>query len=719
MKNLIHKLILVLSISSSFAQETNNPILPSVSGQNNPVIIISNPGIAGAYSGGVGAGVAYPPMGGGYGSGLGGYPGGFGGSGYSTNQGGLNGAVTNMDKTSCPFLQKDADVSALWNSTKDTLKQISDKKESGACTLVQSNSATLQRAMENFERQKFRSLGGASTAYASYGSYLSGEIQPNCENYEDLYQNEYEQMLSLVTRNYPMSAMPGDYLSACGKFYPTNTDNFTYSDAFKNCLGDSLAKKIEISHIECKGKSKYLDKIENQKASFKAQQEALLQINSAISQLTKNISQCDNKDLVQSSIKSIISIGSTISSPAIGGVGGVAAAFGGDIINNIVNLLYNGSVKKDWAEMDKEDRYNMNACLFYQSQKLRCNMDQSTEASPYINASCSVSSLNPVGQEALAFSREVLQITSFNPDNIKMTKLIEFLGKPEDDMAPIDFLSTTVLNGLKDKSMYSEMAIVEKFLQGYKEVKTIRDGISSGSIKASQMIPTVSLEQSPGSTQPAYKVLEGLEKEMLELDMQTVLSIFIQSQNGDNVSTLAQYHEYSKMISKQFQEMQQKAMFDWNNLRTVDMATTALVNNLKDQFEDRLKVHFNTDLKTAMAFEKENKSKAFDSLSGLINDCLYTEGMHAMGKSDLKDEARSTAKISTPSIFKKYCGKLQCASSGAPPYNYAKTTPESFRQYQCSSIYNSPYSVMVMKSNFLRDGKICGYTLADIFKAGN
>lgn len=144
-----------------------------------------------------------------------------------------------------------------------------------------------------------------------------------------------------------------------------------------------------------------------------------------------------------------------------------------------------------------------------------------------------------------------------------------------------------------------------------------------------------------------------------------------------------------------------------------DMATTSLVNNLKDQFLERLEVHFKSDIKTAIAFEKDNKEKAFDSLSGIINDCFYTEGIHAMGRSKTGSDARSTAIIGKSDDYQKFCAKLKC-EKGIPQYDYNKASPESFRKHQCTTNFNGQQIIERLKQNYLKDGKICENSLGDI-----
>lgn len=103
----------------------------------------------------------------------------------------------------------------------------------------------------------------------------------------------------------------------------------------------------------------------------------------------------------------------------------------------------------------------------------------------------------------------------------------------------------------------------------------------------------------------------------------------------------------------------------------------------------------------------------FDSLSGIINDCLYTEGIHAMGRSKSGSDARSTAMIGKSDDYQKFCSKFKC-ESGIPSYDYNKASPESFRKHQCSSNFNGQQIVERLKQNYLRDGKICGSSLSDI-----
>lgn len=627
---------------------------------------------------------------------------------------------------SCPFLSKDQDVATLWQSTKDVLSDIARRKESDGCALVMSNAAVLQKALDNLETEKFRSVDGGSSSYSASSYYVdptmgysstntSGPVTPNCDNYETVYQYEYEELLKLSSRNYQITSMPTDYEQCASLANPFNP-NQIYADGFSNCIADVFSKKLQKGHIKCEGQAKYINKLDRQKNAFAAQKDALTKINSAITGLSKHLSDCSNQELVKSSIQSVISIGSMMASPAIGGVGGVASALSADVLNNIINMMYSGGVKKDLAEMDKEDAYNRNACLFLQSQQLRCMDGKPVQLS--LNE-CEQQELKPLGNETLIILNNLKRTISFSSENQKLKNLTDYLKEKKDSKSPIDRLENEVLPEMRKSGLFKEMAIVEDFLKGINLASNLQNQLQSGQLNPSSLIPPLEIKTSrnPASEQiPAYEALEKLEAQILSLDIQGALNGLIQTQGKNDPLGAASYHEVVRQITQQYNELNQSTINNWSNLRTVDMATTALVNNLKEQFIERLGVHFKSDLKTAIAFEKENKEKAFDSLSGIINDCLYTEGIHAMDKSRSETDARSTALISKSDHYQKLCEKFKCPS-GIPAYDYNNSSPESFRKHQCSSNFNGLQIIERLKKNFLKDGKICGSSLNEILSS--
>jgi hypothetical protein len=676
------------------------------------------------------------PLGnGGYGGMPGGFDpsmgfGGYGNAGIGIN--GLPGVTNDPNAGGCPFTNQDKSVEGVWKSTKETLKQIAQKKEfSQACTLVQSNSGNLQRALAKFENQTFRPVDGAMTAYGNSYAQLSGNMSPDCVNYVDLYQNEYEQMLSLVAKDYELSSMPGDYRNGCIKFYPDDGDDFKYSSEFITCLGDVLSKKIEVAHIQCKGKTDHLDKIEMKRDLFKAKQESLLDINSALSALSKNIYKCDNKDLVESSLKSIITIGSKLAAPLTGGIGGVAAAFGGNVLENLVSFLFSKGNSRDLAAMEKEEKYNQMACLFYNAQKIRCSSDKfgqgmmaygygggyngyggSFGPSAKKAVSCADIKREEVNNKVEELTGFMFQTVSQLPTGRKTASLLKFLNEKNKifkNQTPMEFLKNKVLKKLGDERLYSDKAKLEKFVAGVEHLSTLDKGLQNGTIKSSAPY----LNSISNETKPAFEVLKELEDEVMKSDFSTALYTFKTIDTPEDAVQAARNAEYIKMITEQSVKSQKNALFSWKNTRTLDMSITVMVNNLKDEFEDTLEDHFKSGFKSAINLEKENRTAAFNQLSGIINDCLFTESMYKMKSSNIQTDALSTTKIGNNPTYKRYCEKIKCQK-----IKDNNLEPEKFKRRQCAELYGASWKINQLKAEFENTGKICGSSLKEIYEAG-
>ncbi len=663
----------------------------------------------------------------GYGSTLPGQPlnGGFG----------MNTAPVAVQDSSCPFQSQSEDVRAIWDNTKQILETLSQEQESGQCGLVRASSANLQQALSRLEGQKFRNLSGSSSILQNTRAQLAGMIEPNCQNYEDLFFNEYEQMINLVAGNYRMGSMPPDYHQECVQHYPLDEANFVYSAEFTNCLGDVLAQKIELAHNNCKGQSRYLDNIENQRAVFQAKKESLVQLQGAMNQLAQNIHNCDDKGIAQSAMRSLINVGSIIASPLTGGSSGVAVAFGGNILDSIIGFLFSKDSKSDLAAMNAEDDYNQKACLFYNAQRLRCNANYTMLGAAIAQNTVSTCQtkheVNALDREVIDWLKGLNNIT-FNLQGGKRAKaLIDFFRSNEKTLAgvpTIDFLNNQLKQKLIEEGGFQELAELNKFVRNFEELERIIQGISAGEIDPGAM--TESLTE-PSNSIPYFEKIRELETSLVS---NNIVSSSIQNFAAAGAGTKDSFFDalkYSKSVEayqKYIIEMQNNVQNQWNNTRTLDMSITVMVNNLKDKFEDRLADHFLADTKSAKAILDAGSSRedanqlysrrasAFNQLSGIINDCLYTEGMHRMQEADLNDGARSTTNLKSSDKYEKYCKHFKCLqNSFASEVN--KNDPEAFRSLQCSNFYAADSLIAMMRQNFMQTGRICNKTIDEIYKS--
>ena len=158
-------------------------------------------------------------------------------------------------------------------------------------------------------------------------------------------------------------------------------------------------------------------------------------------------------------------------------------------------------------------------------------------------------------------------------------------------------------------------------------------------------------------------------------------------------------------------------MDGWKDDRSVDYSITAMVNNLKDKFEERLRSHFKTDLKTAIGYgnHRKDRESAFNQMSAIINDCLYTQAMYDMQKTNMSSGARSTTKLKKSDFFQDYCKNFKC-HVGGPFITYNESEPGDYRRMMCSQMYSAPHTLDLMKREFVGTGKICGKSLKDIMK---
>ncbi len=648
---------------------------------------------------------------------------------------GMNTSLVAVQDSSCPFQSQSEDVRAIWDNTKQILETLSQEQESGQCGLVRASSANLQQALSRLEGQKFRNLSGSSSILQNTRAQLAGMIEPNCQNYEDLFFNEYEQMINLVAGNYRMGSMPPDYHQECVQYYPLDETNFVYSEEFNNCLGDVLAQKIELAHNNCKGQSRYLDNIEDQRAVFQAKKESLVQLQGAMNQLAQNIHNCDDKGIAQSAMRSLINVGSIIASPLTGGSSGVAVAFGGNILDSIIGFLFSKDSKSDLAAMNEEDDYNQKACLFYNAQRLRCNASYSMLGAAV--AQSSITTCKP-NKSTTALDREVLDWLkglndiTFNMQGGKRARaLIEFFRSKEKTLAgvpTIEFLNSHLKQKLIEEGGYQELAELNKFVRNFEELERIINGITAGEVDPGAM--TESLSDSLTQI-PIYEKIRELETSLIS---NNIVSTSIQNFAAAGAGTKDSFFDalkYSKAVEeyqKYIIEMQNNVQNQWNNTRTLDMSITVMVNNLKDKFEDRLSDHFLADTKSAKAILDAGSSKedanqqysrrasAFNQLSGIIKDCLYTEGMHRMQEADLQDDARSTTKLKSSEKYNKYCRYFNCSQSMFGS-KVNKNDPEAFRSLQCSNFFAADSLIVMMRQNFIQSGKICGKTIDEIYKS--
>lgn len=739
---------MMLCVFSAFAGE-DTPQLPRVAEDNfdQPNVtynVVDGNGATGGgiYGGGYNMGYSggSVPMNGGIG--LNG-PGSSGFSGYPafTGQTGMP-QVALDDSGSCPFNNQSDSVQNIWNSTRDILTQIQqqDNQNSQGCGLVQANSNTLQQALDTYQQQRYRTVdgdGSAASAVSTRSAQLSGRIQPDCENYELLYQNEYEQILSLVSRNFELSAMPADYHSSCAEFYPTSQDNFSYSSDFTTCLADTLAQKIEVAHIECDGKSEFLDDIENQQNTFTAQQNALLRINNAISQLSGSLNNCDNRDMVRSSLRSIINVGTMVASPALGGVGGVFAAFGGSILDNIVGLLFSSRAASDLAEMDREDRYEQTACLFYNAERLKCASRQNSFIPnnihggggfgyPYPYGPCQEDRRPPEVLEVQSLIDTLMGTINRLPSGRKAAELSRFLNAPlssNPESTNLEFMQDPVLRTLRENSLYEDAANLENFINTSTALIDLQRRLQSAEQSASEVIPNPVDTTAPPA--PAFEVLQNLEQRIYETDFSSSLYSFTQIGEDSSANNVAMYREYASQITEQFYEQQRSAISNWRNSRQLDMAMSAMVNNLQRDHAERLETHFQTDLQTAIALSAGSmdnpitRENAFNQLSGIINDCMFMEGMHTYQRVDLDSEARSTSQVERSRNYEQYCGNFSCLNNFEKFYPNDELTPTSFSSYQCAKYTSANWLIESLRSEFQNTGKICDKTLEEIYREGN
>jgi hypothetical protein len=318
------------------------------------------------------------------------------------------------------------------------------------------------------------------------------------------------------------------------------------------------------------------------------------------------------------------------------------------------------------------------------------------------------------------FIGELYSVTNYLPTgkvSATITKFFETDSPLLDGKKPIEFLGEVVMDKFRSEGMFSAAGKAEGIVSDYNHLKKLYDGLSSGKVKASSMIVN---PKTKGEPKPAYRVLEELERFIYGPNLSKVLTGYGDLSNKSSF-TPTLYEDSTKQFQQMFLEMQKKTVFAWNNTRSLDTSISAMVNNLQYKFKKRIKIHFKTDLKSAINLENGNRTQAFNQLSGIINDCLYTEAMYVMQKSDLTSDARSTTKLKESSTYNRYCKSFKCTRGwyGGPNNNKEeKYDPENFRSRQCMQFFNASNAINSLSAEFNRDGKICGKTLKEIYKKG-
>ncbi len=148
---------------------------------------------------------------------------------------------------------------------------------------------------------------------------------------------------------------------------------------------------------------------------------------------------------------------------------------------------------------------------------------------------------------------------------------------------------------------------------------------------------------------------------------------------------------------------------EFGDTRAIGISTTALVNNLKDFFSDRLEMHY----KSGVASAKGQPQKGAEHLSGILNDCILTSGIYYMKESDLEKEGLSTTRInSNPQTYNKYYKNFQCLIN-KPNLKNKKDNAENFRKYQCELIYSYSNIIKEFKKKYATQKTVCGKKLED------
>lgn len=723
------------------------------------------PGVAGENTGSVNVQVNLPPGGGEYGTfgtgsvlNGGGAFGGFGGAGGpgvgfglpggplpNGQAAGIPGAYQSASSEGCPFNAQSDDVRAIWDSTKQILQNINNEQQSGQCGLVQANSASLREALTRLEGQTFRQIGTSSSALDNTFAQLSGQLTPDCQNFESLYMNEYEQMISLVAGNYEMGSMPIDYNRACVQFYPTDPNNFQYSQEFVSCLGDVLAQKLQTADTTCGTQSGYLDDIEDRRAQYRATQEAILGIQGAMTQLATNIQSCDNDDIRQSALRSILNVGSIIASPLTGGTAGAAIAFGGPILDGILGVLFSGQSRSDLVAMEREEDYAQMACLFYNAQRLRCG-PSSTFYGGGLGFNFGGSGATSVtgfganfdpcdGQRPLStLEREtsdwITQLSNIvgTRDTVTPLDLIRLFGAPDtiNGKSVIELLNTEIKPSLLQAEDYERVGELNEFLRRYEEMDTLSNSFYSGEADPFAEVP--SLNDPNTMVRGSERLRQLVSRVVNDSNIRSFLGEYVASETtGAGFWTSMKYSESVQAFQQQMLSIQNETLSRWQNTRALDSSITAMVNNLKDDFEDRLRDHFLADLRSSIAYssgdsgsmtEIDSRTRAFDQLSGIINDCMYTEAMHVMQESDLRTGARSTTQLQESQVFNRYCSNFTCGPKGFRMNRQDRFNPEAFRMEQCSTFYAADAYIDAMRQEYIGSGTVCGKSLEEILHEG-
>ena len=625
------------------------------------------------------AGVSY------VGSGMGGH------TGRAEGSGSLSVPELNFGSSACPFKESNGDLSSYWSNTRTLLQSLVARQEqmNQSCPSLATSTTALQSALDGF------------LEYSDF-SHL------DCDNYEVIFAAELQTVETIARRGtspyYITDYHVREYYSYCSDYYDSEVNSYQLSE-FISCVNDFFDGKSETKEAECVAEGHFAN-LEEEEAKFNEYMQILPQIQQAVQGVVSSAGTCSDEGLRQAALVSVFDLTTTLTSTAIGGLGGVIAAFTGGIIIDSIKALFSRDRYRDIRSMQSEDEYNDLACFYFQSQRMYCDYQNENEAQDITSCySCQrdqAARLLP--NDFLRNALELQNLIGSSQDSREqlINSIHEKLGEEiEEGKTLRDYLLNDVLTTLyrEDQSKKEEL---RSFILAVDRAKEHFD-----------------------TPLTAEQILMGAEREERQLgqDIETILrfdmpGVLHQYQNtiGDSAEGFELLESVDRLERAREMTLTPETGF---NYAMWSQATGYFVNSTKDIFTDQLETHFNTARDNHGNFR--DREIGFSYIAPLLRDCILAQGVQFIPESN---GTNFSANVERSAAYERYCAGFECGDGrGLSRFNThlqgqeRDRTREYYNRIQCLNFDSYPILMKEFADNYKNTGKICGRESDEFFSA--
>lgn len=587
----------------------------------------------------------------------------------------------------CPLNEGSADIAALFDDTIETLKQFNETKAEN-CSFLTSQSGTLAKKIADLKKVE--------------NDFQMAMQLPDCSNYEFHYKSKYEAYLNRFASGVSVMGIDMEFENACftmkGLFAMP-----PYSEESIKYIEGEYVSKLKDKEKACENFNKDNKAIDIHNAKL----DSIQSVSTTINGMIENIDSCNSSDISNGIVRQLLSVATTISSSAIGGMEALGVSFLGGISDSIAKMYKRNTVN----ELVAEKNFRNLACLFYNVQKKRCSLDEK-----------STMFLNPILCNDDPIPNEHLN----QPNLAALAENVDMAMKSARADKHIAVLTSKSFDG-HDINGYIDNVIIPLFkgnrdVISFRKVKEYKAAVN-GYLAANNALTNEEFKAKPNKERiQKLSVLFNASLEQLkELSlfdiMQTYMESLVSSDDGLRLKMIQdKVHEQTQFLIKEKLTIEAAV----NNRKDLNMITDSLVYDLRETFEDHLEKSYNNSVRNAKNLQKRSKKPniaAFQEIAYPIKECLMTSGMYLMKQDSGGEDASSTTMIEDKSdiskVFKKACMQFYCKDGLPSPAPYLGNI-HSYNEYQCSVKNHVNQLMRGVQERFLETGKICGKKISQL-----